>query len=93
MKRKLNLRNNFHNSEVTLNVELDKIEEMETIELTANQVKKAQKALCGVKDCQCSGYLGTRGGLHEIDGQEVILSVEVWPTITATLTISKVGNY
>lgn len=52
--RKITLTNNFHNTEVILNVKDGK-------NISANQVKKANKILCGYNGCLCSGYMGTRG--------------------------------
>lgn len=51
--KKVVLKNSFHNSEVTLVVENDQI--------SAGQVKKAWKTLCGIRGCTCGNSLGMRG--------------------------------
>lgn len=50
---KITLRNDFHNTEVTLNVKNDTI--------TAGQVKRSRKVLCGISGCTCGDDLGARG--------------------------------
>ena len=50
---KITLTNDFHNTSVTLR--------MISRFPTANQVRRAKKALCGFRSCTCSGVLGTRG--------------------------------
>jgi hypothetical protein len=51
---KLRLVNNFHNTETTIHVP-------ESGKLTATQVRRARRALCGVTGCTCGGELGERG--------------------------------
>jgi hypothetical protein len=51
---KLTLVNNFHNTETTIHVP-------ESGKLTATQVRRARRALCGVHGCTCGGELGERG--------------------------------
>ena len=59
MKR-ITLTNDFHNSEVTLNVKDSTI--------SAGQVKKARRELCGISGCTCGNDLGMRGKqAHEIE--------------------------
>ena len=48
------LRNDFHNSEVTIRAERGQ-------ELTLSQVLRARRALCGITGCTCGGNLGERG--------------------------------
>lgn len=50
---KIVLKNDFHNTSVVLIVRNGRI--------SASQQRKAQKALCGIADCTCSGWWGTRG--------------------------------
>jgi hypothetical protein len=50
--RRINLTNNFHNTEVTLFVKNDKLSE--------SQMKRARRMLC-VPGCTCSGEFGHRG--------------------------------
>lgn len=58
----IELRNDFHNSHVFLDVTEGK-------PLSYGQIKKAERRLCGVKGCTCSGELGTRGP-QEVEIQE-----------------------
>jgi hypothetical protein len=56
MNDTVKLKNDFHGTEVTLRVDLDG-----TI-LSAGQVARARRALCGFRGCTCAHtYLGTRG--------------------------------
>lgn len=48
------IRNNFHNSEVTLRASAGQ-------ELTLAQVLRARRTLCGIEGCTCGGTLGERG--------------------------------
>lgn len=50
---KIKLTNSFHNTEVTL-IARDG-------ELSARQVRRAKRELCGVRGCACSNELGVRG--------------------------------
>jgi hypothetical protein len=47
------LRNDFHHTEVQINLR-------STRRLSKYQVKRAWKALCGIKTCTCSGPAGER---------------------------------
>jgi hypothetical protein len=49
----ITLTNDFHGTRVALRVNGDS--------LTASQIRRAKKTLCGVAGCCCSGALGTRG--------------------------------
>lgn len=51
--RSITFRNDFHHTTVTLRVSGDT--------LSARQVRRAWKALCGIADCHCSDVLGARG--------------------------------
>ena len=51
--KKITLRNDHHMTSVTLIPNDDS--------LSAGQIRKAKKVLCGISDCQCSGTDGTRG--------------------------------
>lgn len=61
------LTNNFHNTEVR--VRIDSIPGL----LTAAQVARATKKLCGMSDCTCGGI---RGPQYGPDGQR--LSIEYY---------------
>lgn len=74
MYKKLVLKNDFHNSTVTFRVQLDEVKEGNIIYLSENQVKKAQRLLCGINFCTCSGELGMRSEWYELDGENVKLS-------------------
>jgi len=72
MYRKLVLKNDFHNSEAVFRVRhFGEIEVDDIIELSAGQVKKAQRLLCGIESCVCSGEIGIRGRWHELDSKEI----------------------
>jgi hypothetical protein len=58
---KVILRNNFHGTEVMLNVRADYI--------TPEQAKRAKRQLCGTSGCTCSSGLGVRGGIYDTDGR------------------------
>lgn len=47
------LKNDFHNTEVNLNVK--------NWNLSANQIKRARKILCGIDGCTCGNVAGMRG--------------------------------
>ena len=49
----MKLLNDFHNTEITLRVKGD--------QLSSGQIKRAQKELCGISGCTCSGPTGARG--------------------------------
>ena len=72
---KLTLKNDFHDTEVTLKITLAEIKEGATFELSPNQVKRAHRELCGTGDCCCSGHTGARAPWHKIDGKEVQLEL------------------
>ena len=62
---KITLANDFHNTEITLICKDGK--------LSAGQVKRASRTLCGVSGCCCSGDVGYRGPQQDgIDGIEVM---------------------
>jgi hypothetical protein len=73
--RKLTLRNDFHLTEVTLNINLEEIKVGETFKLSPSQLKRSFRELCGMKDCCCGGVAGQRAKWHEIDGVEVQLEI------------------
>jgi hypothetical protein len=59
------LTNEFHNTEITIRAN-------EGEQVSKATRRKVQKALCGISDCQCSGYDGTRGSMYrlqEVDGR------------------------
>jgi hypothetical protein len=47
---KITLRNQFHNTRTVVIAESNQI-------LSDSQVRRAEKALCGMKDCGCGGIL------------------------------------
>lgn len=61
---KVVLSNDFHNTTVTLLVS-------EGWSLSPRQRKRAQKALCGMSDCLCSGSLGARGP-QTLEGEKIL---------------------
>jgi len=79
MYKKLVLKNDFHNTEATFRVQHNgEVEIDDIITLSANQIRKSQKLLCGIDGCSCSGELGTRAEWHELDGEEVKLQEEIF---------------
>jgi len=54
---KITLKNNFHNSEANLIVKDGKISESAII--------RAEKKLCGIKDCTCGGIRGPQDYIIE----------------------------
>ena len=58
--KKVILKNNFHNSSVELMAKQDEFG-YGYLTLSPYQVKRAQKKLCGIKECTCSNELGIRG--------------------------------
>ena len=61
---KVTLTNDFHNTKVTLNGKEQlsgTLSNRWDVRLSAQQVKKARLALCGMDGCSCSGELGTNG--------------------------------
>ena len=51
---KITIRNNFHNTEVVVNVGPSNT-------ITGATASRIQKKLCGVSGCKCGGVLGERG--------------------------------
>lgn len=56
---KFTLKNDFHNTEVTVNARKRISDGIWWISAAA--VKKAQKTLCGVDGCSCGDFIGARG--------------------------------
>lgn len=50
---KLTLTNSFHNTKATVNVEARNVLSRTLYFLTASQMHRVAKALCGMKDCRC----------------------------------------
>ena len=61
---KITLKNDFHNTEITLIAKNGM--------LSTGQVKKSKKTLCGIAGCTCGDELGTRGNQDLPEGMEVI---------------------
>ena len=55
---RMDIRNDFHNTEVTL---VAKSVYKGVWHLTRSQVNRARRVLCGVAGCTCGGVLGQRG--------------------------------
>lgn len=71
------LRNDFHNSEVTLRTKvLSHIHHTATAYLTVGQIKKAKHELCGIAGCTCSGEAGTRGPQTLDNGKRLEVNVD-----------------
>lgn len=76
----ITLRNDFHGTEARVREGL----------LSARQVRRAWRKLCGMQECRCSGYLGARGPQEcdvremfqsdpKADGQYAVLPIEEAP--------------
>jgi hypothetical protein len=61
----ITLTNDFHNSAISLR--------STTHRLSAGQVAKARRALCGIDGCTCGGIAGTRGVQRLADGTRIAL--------------------
>ena len=66
MAKLVTLTNDFHNSRVTLRLDVETpytdFPDYQIALLTPGQVRKARKALCGSPDCRCAqNSAGTRG--------------------------------
>jgi hypothetical protein len=57
--KKITLSNDFHSTEITLQIKESGGAAIGT--LSAGQVKKARRALCGISGCTCGDDLGRRG--------------------------------
>lgn len=74
---KVTLRNDFHNSEVTLRTNvLSHIHNVATAYLSAGQVKKAKRKLCGVQGCTCSGEAGICGPQSLANGKRLEVNID-----------------
>jgi hypothetical protein len=60
----IKLINDFHNTSTVIRVKPDW---NQYATLTAEQVKRIRRALCGIKNCACSNLLGIRGHQTDID--------------------------
>jgi len=65
---KITLTNDFHGSHVTLNANvLSHIHNVATAYLTANQIKKARRELCGISACTCGENSARTRGRQELE--------------------------
>lgn len=64
--RQITLTNDFHGSSVAVRLS-------DNNHLSAAQVRKARRALCGYADCMCGGTAGTRGRQRTEDGERIDL--------------------
>lgn len=62
----ITLTNDFHNTRISL-------KRSTAHRLSAWQVAKARKALCGISGCTCGGFAGHRGAQYLPDGTRVQL--------------------
>ena len=62
---KLQFRNDFHRTRTVILV--PDMEVGQSAELSASQITRAEKALCGMSDCRCSGMIGARNYTHCIE--------------------------
>jgi hypothetical protein len=72
----ITLTNDFHNTTVTLRCEvLSHIHNVSTAYLSAGQIKRAKRELCGIAGCTCSGDAGLRGR-QEHDGKRLEVNID-----------------
>ena len=77
------LTNDFHNSSVRIRCEvLSHIHNVSTIYPTVGQIKKAEKALCGIDGCTCSDYSGVCGR-QEHNGKRLVVDLSNFNPLTA----------
>lgn len=72
MKRqKITFMNNFHNTSVTLNLELldDELQEPDSTSysMRAHQYRRYWRELCGIKGCTCMGNRGNLKPSHRVE--------------------------
>ncbi len=65
----ITIKNNFHNSEISLRANVGD-------ELTARQIERSKRELCGMDGCTCGGPVGNRGpqdgfSIEQIDHSRV----------------------
>lgn len=58
----ITLTNDFHHSSISL-------KRSTAHPLSAREVARARRALCGINGCTCAGVAGTRGTQHLPDGR------------------------
>ena len=73
--RLVTITNDFHNSSVVLRCDVvQHIHNEKTIYPTKHQIKRAKKALCGIKGCACSNDVGIRGK-QTLDDMPLIVDI------------------
>jgi hypothetical protein len=73
-KMKIELTNDFHNTEVILNAKvLNHGTHLETT-LSKYQMRKARRELCGIEGCTCGFAAGTRG-FQSVNGKKLVVNV------------------
>lgn len=60
----ITIHNNFHNTSVNVRASIGD-------ELTATQVNRVRRELCGIRDCCCGGSLKERGPLNNFIAQDL----------------------
>lgn len=58
----ITVRNDFHKTTARIRVRIGDT-------LTANQVRRCRKTLCGIEGCTCGGALSERGPQHDDSGR------------------------
>jgi len=58
----ITVRNEFHNSAARIRASIGDV-------LTASQVRRCRRTLCGVEGCTCGGALSERGQQHDDEGR------------------------
>jgi hypothetical protein len=74
MKTNLTLTNDFHNTSANLRATVLWHGMHCEVSLTAHQMKRAARKLCGVTGCTCGGPAGIRGR-QEFNGKKLVVNV------------------
>lgn len=78
---KMTLTNDFHNTAAIVRVTPRESTHYGLMaDLSRAQTRRAEKKLCGMSDCSCSGALGTRGKQKDLESWEPNQdgSVTIW---------------
>jgi len=83
-RHNVTLRNNFHNSEVKLQVRGERDDDgLLVIYPSAGQIKKSWRTLCGHKNCECGDAAGARGPQRADDGSRLVVDTDAyWATLS-----------
>lgn len=77
MKTIVKLKNDFHGASASVRAQILDYGMHNEISLTASQMKRAARKLCGISSCTCGGPAGIRG-YQSVFGKKLI--VNTFPT-------------